>query len=279
MTRRILSRGAVQFVLILWTIMAVVPFVMTILLSFRDNNDVYAHPLGIGGTYRPENFAVAWNGPTGSAGMSSFFLNSVVAVSVSLIVNLVLGAVAAYYAIRLPKRVRSGYLSLFLLGSVVPFVLLLIPYYSAFNALALLSTPWALGVAYGVLGLPTTVLVLTAFFADFPDELVEAAQLDGLGDFAAFRRIVLPLSRAALAAVGLLEVIGAWGETQLAFVILQDANSQTVAIGVLGFQGRYTSQLGPLFAGLTIAAIPVIVLYLIFNRYITKGIALGGVFR
>ena len=123
------------------------------------------------------------------------------------------------------------------------------------------------------------MLVLSAFFSDFPVELVEAAQIDGLSDFSAFRRVVLPLSRGALAAVGLLEVIGAWGETQLAFVLLQDSASQTVAIGVLGFQGRYISQLGPLFAGLTLAAVPVIILYLIFHRFITKGIALGGVFR
>jgi ABC-type glycerol-3-phosphate transport system permease component len=269
----------VLLALILWTIVTAVPFVMMILLSLRDNNDVYAHPLGIGGTYHPENFAVAWLGPEGSAGMSSFFLNSIVAVAVSLVVNLALGTVAGYYVIRLPQRVRTVYLSVFLLGSVVPFVLLLIPYYVAFNALSILSMPWAIGIAYGVLGLPTTVLVLSAFFSDFPTELVEAGQIDGLGDFSAFRRVVLPLSRGALAAVGLLEVIGAWGETQLAFVLLQDAGSQTVAIGVLGFQGRYISQLGPLFAGLTLAAIPVIVLYLIFHRFITKGIALGGVFR
>jgi ABC-type glycerol-3-phosphate transport system permease component len=121
--------------------------------------------------------------------------------------------------------------------------------------------------------------VLNAYFTDFPKELVEAAKVDGLGPMGVFLRIVLPLSRGSITAVTLLLIIGVWGESQLAIVMLQDGASQTAAVGILGFVGLYTANYGALFAALTIMSVPIITLYLIFSRYITRGIALGGVSR
>lgn len=279
MIARLIGRVVTYAPLIIWTVICLLPFVLIILLAFRDNNGIYTYPLGVGGTYHPENFSTAWVGPVGSAGMAAFFGNSLIALLSALAVNLVLGAFGAYYVTQLSRRFSTIYLTVFVLGTVVPFVLLLIPYYRVFSALELLSNPCALGVTYGIITLPTTVLILNAFFSDFPKDLVDAGKIDGLGNILTFTKIVLPLSKGALAAVGLLMTISVWGETQLAFVLLQDASSQTIAIGVLGFQGQYQSDLGPIFAGLTLAAVPVIVLYLIFSRFITKGIALGGAFK
>ena len=279
MTLRLPARLVGHVLLVLWTAVALLPFGLIVLLALRDNTGIYADALGFGGSYHPENFNTAWDGPIGSAGMAVFMRNSVYAFLAALVVNLSLGATGAYFVTRLSRRVASWYLGLFLVGTVVPFVLLLIPYYRAFNSLGLLNSPWALGGLYGVLALPTTVLLLHAYFVDFPKELVEAANIDGFSDFSAYLRIVLPLSKGALAAVSVLLAVWVWSETQLAVVLLQDAAGKTAAVGVLGFQGPYTAQLGALFAGLTIAAIPVAVFYLVFHRFVTKGIALGGVFK
>ena len=273
--RRVLA----QIPLALWTLIVLAPFVMISLLSLRSNVDIYTHPLGVGGEYHPENLTSAWDGPLGSSGMRVFFTNTVLAAVTALVVNLVFGATGAYFATRLPPRLRDWYLRLFLLGTVVPFVLLLIPYYRAYSALGLVSSPLALGVAYGALGLPTTVLVLNAFFRDFPREITEAAAIDGLGDFAAYLRIVLPLSKGALTGVAMLLLVWVWSETQLGIVLLQDSESQTVAVGLLGFRTQFTSDLGSLFAGLTISMMPILVMYLFFSRFVAKGIALGGSFR
>lgn len=276
--RRALSWGP-HLPLALWTLVTLAPFVMITLLGFRDNADIYLHPLGIGGGYHPDNFSGAWTGPLGSAGMRAFFTNTVTAALTALIVNLCAGTTGAYFATRLSRRAKAWYLRLFLLGSVVPLVLVLIPYYQAYNALGLMNSPVALGIAYGALGLPTTVLVLNAYFTDFPKEITEAAAVDGLGDFATYLRIVLPLSRAAITGVSMLLLVWVWSETQIAIVLLQDAGRQTVAVGLLGFQSQFTSDLGPLFAGLTISMLPILLIYLVFNRFITKGIALGGAIR
>ena len=271
-----MRRFAGQALLIGWTVLALGPFLLILLLSLRDNADIFSHPLGLGGSYHPGNFRTAWDGPIGSAGMGTFLRNSLIALLASLIVNLGLGAPGAYFATRLSRRAARGYLAVFLAGSVVPIVLLLVPSYHAFNSLQLLNSPWALGAVYGVLALPTTVLILHAYFVDFPRELVEAATIDGLGDYGAFLRIVLPLSRGALTAVSLLLAVWVWSETQLAIVLLQDPAAQTASVGILGFQGQFTSDLGALFAGLTIIALPVVVVYLVFHRAVARGVTLGG---
>lgn len=268
-----------QLPLALWTLLVLAPFVMISLLSLRSNVDVYAHPLGFGGEYHPENLASAWRGPLGSSGMRVFFGNTVLAAVTALVVNLAAGATAAYFATRLSPRLRRWYLRLFLLGSVVPFVLLLIPYYRAYSTLGLVSSPVALGVGYGALGLPTTVLVLNAFFRDFPRDITDAAQIDGLSEFSTYLRIVLPLSKGALTGVAMLLLVWVWSETQLGIVLLQESESQTVAVGLLGFRTQFTSDLGSLFAGLTISMMPILAMYLFFSRFVAKGIALGGSFR
>jgi ABC-type glycerol-3-phosphate transport system permease component len=274
-----MRRVIAQIPLAAWTLIVLAPFVMISLLSLRSNVDIYAHPLGFGGEYHPGNLADAWRGPLGSSGMRVFFGNTLLAAVTALVVNLAAGATGAYFATRLPPRARAWYVRFFLLGSVVPFVLLLIPYYRVYSALGLVSSPVALGVAYGALGLPTTVLVLDAFFRDFPRDLTEAAQIDGLGEFSTYLRIVLPLSKGALTGVATLLLVWVWSETQLGIVLLQDSESQTVAVGLLGFRTQFTSDLGSLFAGLTISMMPILAMYLFFSRFVAKGIALGGSFR
>lgn len=278
-TRKIVRQVGTQIPLVVWTFLAMVPFLLILLLSFRNNSDQFAYPLGFGGEFQVENYQRAWSGEAGSAGMVNYFTNTVFAAATALVVSLAVGSTAAYFATKMRPRARQWFLRFFLLGSVVPFVIILIPYFQAYNALGLLNNPVALGVIYAVLTLPTTVLVLHSYFLDFPVELIEAAALDGLGEFEAYLRVVLPLSKAALTAVGIIALVYVWGEAQIGIVLLQQPVNQTVSVGMLSFQGQFTSELGPLFAGLSIATIPVIVLYLVFNRQISKGIALGGVFR
>ena len=163
-----------------------------------------------------------------------------------------------------------------LIATTVPAIAMLIPFFQAFNALGTINSPAALGVLYGLLCLPTTMLILHAFFVDFPNDVREASAIDGLGPIGTFVRIVLPLSIGSLGTVSLLNLIWVWGETQVGLVLLQTADAYTIPIGLLSFQGKWVSNPGPLFAGLTMATVPIIGLYLIFHRSVTKGVSLGG---
>jgi ABC-type glycerol-3-phosphate transport system permease component len=269
----------VQVPLIFWSLLGITPFILIILLSFRSNGDIFSHPLGVGGSYHIANYITAWNGPPGTAGMAYYFRNSAEAAVVSLAVSLIAGSTAAYFATKLSKRAGQWLLRAFLFGTVVPFVLIVIPLYQGYNSVHGLNNPVMLGIAYGALSLPTTVLILFSFYQSFPVDLIDAAAVDGLGDFSTYARIVLPLSKAAITAVGIIILVYVWGEAQIGIILLQSAKSQTVAVGVLGFQGQFTSDMAPMFAALSIAIVPILILYLAFHRFITKGIALGGFYR
>jgi raffinose/stachyose/melibiose transport system permease protein len=278
LVRRV-SASIWQAPLLVWTALALVPFVLILLLGFRTNTGIYNHPLGVGGGYTGANYVQAWDGPSNSAGMADYFRNTGLAVFASLLVSLSVGSTAAYFVAQMRSRARRWLLRMFLLCTVVPFVLIIIPLYQGYDAVGALNNPFDLGIAYGTLALPTTVLILSAYYIDFPRDLTEAAACDGLGPFMVYLRIALPLSKGAITAVGVLVLVFAWSETQLGIVLLQAPASQTVAVGVLGFQGEFTTGLGAIFAGLSMATIPVIILYLAFNRFVSKGIALGGIFR
>lgn len=275
-----IATGAGQITAIGWSLLAAVPFVLIILLGFKSNTDIFTNPLGIFGVdWEPSNFAEAWNGPPGGEGFATYLGNSVIVAVIAVAFSLLLGAFTAYFATLASPRVRGFVMRGFLVATTLPLIMLLIPYYSAFSALSLLSSPWAVGVVYVALCLPTCVLILHGFYLGFPDELREAASLDGLGIVATFIRIVLPLSKGPIVAVGMVNGFFVWGETQLAIVLLQAPSSRTIPVGLLDFQGQFSANTGAMFAGLTLATIPLVIIYLIFNRSIAKGVALGGVFR
>jgi ABC-type glycerol-3-phosphate transport system permease component len=262
---------------VVWTIVSIIPFVVMILLSFRNNVDIYAHPLGVGGHYHLENYSSAWSGPPGGAGMAVYTRNTAITAFAGLLIVFTVGTFAGYFVTKLPIRMRRACIVFLIACSVMPLALVLVPMFQIYDHLSLLSNPTALGVSYGALALPTAILVLQAHFIDFPNELAEAAALDGLGEFRTFLKIALPLSTGPCIAIGMLSLIFIWGEAQLGIVLLQDATSQTISVGLLGYRGQWTTDLGPQYAGLTIGTVPLIVAYLLLNRYVTKGIALGGV--
>lgn len=279
--RRIsIGSSAAQLAAVSWTLLAVIPFALIVLLAFKSNTDIYTNPLGIVGIdWQPSNFVDAWNGVPGGQGFATYLMNSATVTIVAITGCVLIGAFTAYFATLASARVRMLVIRGFLVATTLPLIMLLIPYYSAFNALSVLSNPWALGVLYIALCLPTCVLILHSFYLGFPDELREAASLDGLGLFQTFVQIVLPLSRGPIVAVGMINGFFVWGETQLAIVLLQSPDSRTIPVGLLDFQGQFSANTGAIFAGLTLATIPLIIVYLVFHRAIAKGVALGGVFR
>jgi len=260
-----------------WTALVVFPFFFIMLFGTKATSQIYANPLGV--FYSPEwtNFTNAWNAGAGDSTMGIWFVNTFLLVGTALAVSLGVAVPAAYFTIFLPPKANRRVMVTVLAGTVVPAILLVIPFFKAYNQYGMLNKPIAAGVAYGVLAIPTTFLLMNRFFVDFPREILEAGLLDGLSNFRIFRRLVLPLSLGQIVAVGILTLIWAWGDSQIAIVLLQSQESQPISVGMLSFAGDFTTDLGTTFAGLTIAAIPPVILYIILSKYVTKGIALGGI--
>jgi raffinose/stachyose/melibiose transport system permease protein len=260
-----------------WTCIVLIPFFFIMLFGTKGTSDIYAHPLAL--IYHPSwgNFASAWRVGGENATIGTWFFNTFLLVTTALVVSLVVAVPAAYFTIFLPPKINQRVMVGVLAGTVVPTILLVIPYFKAYNQIGMLNKPIAAGVAYGVLAIPTTFLLMNRFFLDFPREVLEAGLLDGLSNIRIFNRLVLPLSVGQIVSVGILTLIWAWGDSQIAIVLLQSQSAQPIAVGMLSFAADFTTNLGATFAGLSMAAIPPVILYIILSKYVTKGIALGGI--
>jgi ABC-type glycerol-3-phosphate transport system permease component len=260
-----------------WTVIVLIPFFFIMLFGTKDTSEIYSRPLGL--IYKPkwENFSSAWNAGPDDGTIGVWFINTGLLVATALFVSLVVAVPAAYFTIFLPAKAARRVMVTVLAGTVVPTILLVIPYFKAYNQFGFLNKPIAAGVAYGTLAIPTTFLLMNRFFLDFPREILEAGLLDGLSNFRIFRKLVLPLSVGQIVSVGILTLIWAWGDSQIAIVLLQSQSAQPISVGMLSFAADFTTNLGATFAGLSMAAIPPVILYIILSKYVTKGIALGGI--
>ncbi|HZV25925.1 MAG TPA: carbohydrate ABC transporter permease [Acidothermaceae bacterium] len=275
--RSLPGAGSSALVKLVWTLIILVPFISMILLAFRSLAALYNDPLGLSGAWVPGNFREAWDGPQGGSGFSIYARNSVIVAVEAVAISAALGSFAAYFTATLAPKWRRRAMIPALIAQTVPGIALVIPFFQAFNALGTLSSPVALGVLYGLLCLPTTVLILHAFFVDFPSDVREAAAIDGLGPVGTFLRIVLPLSIGSLGTVSLLNLIWVWGETLIGLALLENSASQTISIGLLSFQDKWLANPGALFAGLAMATVPITLIYLIFHRSINSGVSLGNI--
>jgi ABC-type glycerol-3-phosphate transport system permease component len=264
---------------IFWSLLVLLPFIFVSLFGLKSNTAIFSNPLGLF-DFVPQwqNYVTAWNaGPNSSATIGVFFLNSAIIAITALITSLSISVPAAYFTSFLTRAWNQRILLLVIVGTVVPIIMLVIPYFRAFNALSLLNNPVATGVVYGALNIPTAFLLMNRFFIDFPREVLEAGMLDGLGPFRTFIRLVLPLSKGQIVAVSVLNLIFAWTDYQISIVLLTKRDAQPISVGLLSFIGDFSADYGPMFAGLTLASLPVLILYVFFSRYVTKGIALGGI--
>jgi ABC-type glycerol-3-phosphate transport system permease component len=249
------------------------------LFGLKSNIAIFTNPLSLWG-FAPQfqNYAVAWNaGPSNDATIGVFFANSAIIASTALITSLCIAVPAAYFTSFLTRAWNQRILLVVLAGTVVPIIMLVIPYFRAFNEFGLLNNVVATGLVYGVLSIPTAFLLMNRFFIDFPRDVLEAGMLDGLGPFRTFVWLVLPLAKGQLVVVSILNLVFSWTDYQISIVLLMRRETQPISVGMLSFIGDFSTDFGPMFAGLSLASIPVIILYIIFSRHVTKGIALGGI--
>ena len=208
-----------------------------------------------------------------AGGLPRYMFNSLVVTSVSTVLIVVLGSLAAYALARLRLRLAPA-LYLIVIGCyAVPLHGILVPLYDLLVALGLTNSLAGLVLPYVAFGLPFSIMILYAFFAEFPEELIEAARLDGYGELSILFRVVLPLSLPALTSVAIFQVISIWNEFLLALLVVSDKAVKTVPLGLLGFRGDYSNDWTAILASLVISSLPIVVLYVIFQKSFVKSLA------
>ncbi|MFF1870212.1 carbohydrate ABC transporter permease [Kitasatospora herbaricolor] len=250
-------------------------FAYLLISSVKSSRDVLEHPWSLPTTLHFENWSTAWN----DGGFGSAFVNSALLVVAASTVTVVVAGPAAYVLGRRPGRVSNGLSLYFVLGLGIPVQVMVLPLYALMNRLGLIDSLFGLFVLYVVTSLPFTVFLLTSFFASLPAELEEAAALDGVSAAMTFWRIMLPLAGGGLVTATLLNAMAIWNETLLALMFIQTDDRFTLPLALLNYfqQQQFTgADFGALFAGVSIAILPMIGLYAWLGRRLTEGLTMGA---
>jgi raffinose/stachyose/melibiose transport system permease protein len=268
-----ISRWLTGLAMVLLALVFFFPLVWMALSSFKTNHAIFASPFALPESIDLSRWAEAWE--VGHLGQ--YALNSAIVTGVSVTSILLFGSLAAYAFSRYRFPGRTLAMGLFALGLLLPLQSYFIAQSNLFTELAITDTRWALIIPYTAMGLPLATYLLKVFMDGLPNELFDAARIDGAGDLRVFRRIALPLLRPGLATVAIFSALAAWNEFLLALLYIQDDDLKTIPTGLLAFSSRYQTDYAMLFSALSIVTIPMIVIYIVFNRHIVDGITAGSV--
>ncbi|AEG44476.1 raffinose/stachyose/melibiose transport system permease protein [Isoptericola variabilis J7] len=265
---------ALWVALVITSLLWFLPFFIMFLTSVKSNADISATaPWALPTSWAWENYAEAFE--TGRLGTTG--LNSLVISLVKVPIGLMLAAAAAFAIARLRFRAHRIVLGLIAIGSMVPIQIALGPLFSTMLQLGALDSLPGLVLPYLAFGIPYAVFVLYGFFRAIPDEIEESARMDGASTFRIFIQVILPLAKPALAALFILDFVGTWNEYAMATTLLRSQENWTVPLAVQSFSTQHGTDYGPLNAFIIMSAVPVLIVYLMFQRYFVQGALAGAV--
>ena len=251
------------------------PILLVLLNSFKNRGGIFDDPLGL-----PTKATLSLAGYAkvlGDAGVTHMFMNSAIVTSVSLCAILLLGAMAAW-ALTEYGFFGNRLLALFLaFGIMVPIRLGSVAILQEMVALDLVNTLTALVLVYVAQGLPLAVMILSEFVAQVPQELKDAARCDGVGEYRIFFQVVLPLIRPAVATVAVFTMVPIWNDLWFPLILAPSEQTQTITLGVQQFVGQFATDWNAVLAALSLAVLPILVLYAVFSRQLIRGITAGAV--
>jgi raffinose/stachyose/melibiose transport system permease protein len=269
---RVRSSWALVAGLGLFAISAVLPLLFMVFNAFRTEADWDRDKIGLPTTASFGAFERAWTG----ANIGVYFRNSAIVTLSTVALTVVCATLAGYSFGKIRWRLRGTVYFFVLAWLAIPPLLLMVPIYVEMVQLGLLDTYGCVILLYTALNLPFNVYLMTQFFRSLPDELLEAARMDGAGIHRIFVRVLLPLTKPALATLVIFNVLWAWNEFLFALILLQTDDVKTLTVGVLQLQSRFVTDYPALMAGLLITSLPVIGAYLIFQRHLVRGIIAGA---
>ncbi|WP_382303833.1 carbohydrate ABC transporter permease [Herbiconiux sp. UC225_62] len=255
----------------LYALIAVAPLVLMVLNSFRTMPEMARSPLGLPLEPSLTSYQKAWI----TADFQTYFFNSIFVTVASVLLSTAVSLLAAYAFARTKSRIFTLLEGTFLSGLMLPVYLAILPLFFLLDSLGMVSNLWSLILVYAALGIPFSTFVLTGFFRQLPIELDEAAKLDGAGSFTTFLRVHLPLVRPAIATVIVFRFVPVWNDFFYPLILIRDQKAYTLPVGITRFFGEYQTDWATLFAGLTLATIPLVVLFLLATKQIVSGLTAG----
>ena len=206
-----------------------------------------------------------------------YLKNSLLINSFAVIIVLVISIMAAFAITRMTWKLNTTVRNILLLGMMIPIHATILPNYQIYNNLGLTDTIWALLIPYVAFSLPQGVFLTCSFMESLPKELEEAALIDGCNIYRMIAVIITPLMKASMATVSIMTYLNNWNEFMMASTFLSSKRWKTLPFSVLEFTGEYSSNYAVQFAVMALTALPAIIIYVVLNKHITKGVAMGAV--
>lgn len=261
-----------QAFLLLNALFMLLPLGVMVLSAFKTNAELFSFPFALPEAWSLGNVREVWQGTS----FVRYLGNSVLVTGASVALTLLCATPAAYALARYPFRGASAVLAVFVAGLVVPLKLAVIPLFLQLDTLGLLDSRTGLVLVYTAMGLPSAVFILTGFLRTLPTEMEEAARMDGASEARIMLQVMLPLARPALAIAAIQNAVPVWNDFFFPLVFVTTDARKTLPQGLTVFMGEFNTEWGVLFAGLTLAAAPVTLLYLLLSRQFIAGMTQGS---
>ncbi|CAA9337180.1 MAG: hypothetical protein AVDCRST_MAG61-3223 [uncultured Friedmanniella sp.] len=268
-------KGGIVATLLLAAVAAfwISPLVLLVITAIRPLSDFVANgPLTWPDAFTWQNFADAW----AIGNFDTTYTNSIILLVLKVPIGVLLSAMLAYALSKLRIRFRGTIMFSVFLGLTIPIYITIVPVFVMLRSVGQTDSLLGLIGPYLAFGIPFEVLVLQAFFRQLPDEILESARMDGAGDWRIFFTIVLPLSTPALVTVFILDAVSTWNEFLFALILLNSDENKTIPVGLLNFQGQFANNNTGLAAGILIAVVPILIAYVLLQRWIVSGLTAGA---
>lgn len=272
--KQIVAKILVVTALLAGAVYAGFPILWMLSNSFKTNTEIFAYPPKL----ITESFSLnAYRSIFSDPEKVRFFINSYFISLVVTALTLVVAILAAYSFSRYNFRFNKTLNMMIISVQAVPPITLLIPYFGLIMALKLYNTYWALILTYMVFTLPYAILMMTGYFNTLPRELDEAVMIDGAGSFTALWRILVPISKPGIVSVGIYTFMQAWNEYLFALTLTKTVDMRTVPIGIQLLMGQHSYEWNEMMAMSILGCLPVLILFLFFQRYFIGGMTAGSV--
>ena len=270
---RVLSRGIMHLLMIVMSVVTLFPVYFMVTNSFKLKDEFIVNILGFPRNFTMQSFIDAFHGKN----FPLWFLNSVFITASSCMITTVIALFAAFAFAKMEFKGRRKIFNLLIPLMSIPPVVMLIPQFKIMSAINLINNAWSVIILYIGIMMPLTVYLMRNYFITLPNALLEAARVDGASQFQVMFHVILPLSVPVMFTALMVNGVWAWNELLIALVFLQREELRTLIVGITIFKSRFSLNVPVIMAGLTIATIPVIILYLFGQKYLIAGLLAGAI--
>ncbi|WP_113673612.1 carbohydrate ABC transporter permease [Vallitalea guaymasensis] len=273
MKEKKISKTIERIILVIIAVIQIYPLFWLIIFSLKNNQEIFGgNPLGLPHEFLWKNYIrVFSNGHIGT-----YFMNSLIVTFVTVAVTCLLAAMASYAISRMNWKLSNTMLIVFLLGLMVPMHATLLPLFIFLKKAHLYNTYFSLILPYIGFALPMAIYILVGYFGNVPKELEESACLDGASIYQIFGKIMLPLIKPAIATISIFTYLSCWNELMFATTFISKQGLKTLTVGIMGMVGMYATKWGELGAGLVVATIPTVIIYISMSSQVQKSFTTGA---